>query len=261
MTISNATLDFSGPGTFARRILLNGSGANTIQADSGLLKLSGAISGSGGLTKAGLGTLAIGNTGNSYTGGTTIAAGTLQLQAAAALSSTSTVNIAGGAVLDLNGWSPALANLSGGGTVTNSKPYTTSTLSAAASGGAASFAAAIRDDGAGSVAVSVPNGGMLTLSNTANTFSGGLSVSGGTLGISADGNLGGPVSGVSLNNGTLLLGGSGSFTLASNRTISLAGSSSIDVVAGQTATIAGTERRHADEDRQRHLGVDRAQQL
>ena len=70
MSISNATLDFSDPGSFTRSIVLTGSGANTIQADSGVFKLSGVISGSGGLTKAGLGTLAISNPGNSYSGGT-----------------------------------------------------------------------------------------------------------------------------------------------------------------------------------------------
>ena len=51
VTISNATLEFSAPGTFARGISLSGSGANTIQADAGVMTLSGAISGSGGLTR------------------------------------------------------------------------------------------------------------------------------------------------------------------------------------------------------------------
>ena len=94
-----------------------------------------------------------------------------------------------GPSLDLNGFSPALANVSGGGAVTNSKLSTTSTLSAAYVGAAASYAAAIQD-GAGKVAMNVPGGGTLTLSNTANTYSGGTTVSG-TLSVSADGNLGG----------------------------------------------------------------------
>ena len=81
---------------------------------------------------------------------------------------------------------------------------------------------------------------MLTLSNTANTFSGGSTVNGGTLGISADGNLGSPASGVALNNGMLQLQGNTNFTLGSGRGISLAGSSSIDVVAGQSARSPAT---------------------
>ena len=60
------------------------------------------------------------------------------------------------------------------------------------------------------------------------------------MGISADGNLGAPASGVALNNGMLQLQGSTNFTLGSGRGISLAGNSSIDVVPGQSATIAGT---------------------
>jgi fibronectin-binding autotransporter adhesin len=239
VTIADATLDFSASGSFAQGISLSGSGTNVIQPDAGVMTLSGAVSGSGGLTKAGNGTLALSNGGNLYSGGTSVAAGILRLQAVTALGSTSPVTVAGGAELDLDGTSPTMANISGSGTVTNSALSTTSTLSAAYVGGTASFAAAIQD-GAGHIALSVPSGGLLTLGNTANTFSRGVSVSGGTLGISADGNLGGPASGVALNNGTLLLGGSTSFTLGSGRAISLAGNSSIDVVAGQSATIAGT---------------------
>ena len=238
VTISNATLDFSGAGTFARAISLTGSGVNTIQSDTGVMTLSGAIGGVGGLTKAGNGTLALGSAGNSYSGGTNVAAGSLQLQAAAALSSTSPITVAGGASLDLNGYGPSLANLSGNGIVTNSNSASRSTLSSAYVSGSASFAAAIQD-GAGQIALAVPAGGMLALSNPANTFSAGASVTGGTLGITADGNLGGPTSGVSLNNGTLLLGGTGNFTLASGRAISLTGSSVFDVVAGQSVSIAG----------------------
>ncbi len=238
VTISNATLDFSGAGTFARAISLTGSGVNTIQSDTGVMTLSGAIGGVGGLTKAGNGTLALGSAGNSYSGGTNVAAGSLQLQAAAALSSTSPITVAGGASLDLNGYGPSLANLSGNGIVTNSNSASPSTLSSAYVSGSASFAAAIQD-GAGQIALAVPAGGMLALSNPANTFSAGASVTGGTLGITADGNLGGPTSGVSLNNGTLLLGGTGNFTLASGRAISLTGSSVFDVVAGQSVSIAG----------------------
>ena len=102
----------------------------------------------------------------------------------------------------------------------------------------ATFAAAIQD-GAGKIAVNVPSGGMLTLCNTANTFSGGSTVTSGTLSVSANANLGGPASGVALNNSMLLMTGSTNFTLGSGRAISLTGSSSLDVVSGQSAAIAG----------------------
>ncbi len=238
LSISNATVDFSNPGTFIRSIVLSGSGANTIQADSGVFKLSGVISGSGGLTKAGLGTLAISNAGNSYGGGTNVAAGTLQLQAATAVSSASALAIAAGATLDLNGYSPTLPSISGSGssagTVTNSSS-TTSTLSPAYSGGTAGYAAAIQD-GAGQIALNVPSGGLLTLSNSANTYSGGTTVSG-TLSVAADGNLGASGGSVALTGGVLQA--TSGLTLNSSRAIALSGNAGIDVVAGQAMTVAG----------------------
>ena len=168
---------------------MTGANPNAIQVDSGTMTLSGAISGSGSLTKAGNATLALSNSANTFGGGANVVAGTLQIRSSTALPSASTVTVGGGAALDLYGSSPSLATISGAGTVTNNNPSTTSTLTAAYVGGAASYSAAIQD-GAGKIALSVPNGGMLTLSNTANAFSGGSSVTGGTLGISADGNLG-----------------------------------------------------------------------
>ncbi len=239
VTISNATLDFSGPGTLARThsIVLSGSGANIIQADSGLLVLGGPLSGSGGLTKTGLGTLAIGNELVSYGGGTYVNAGTLQARGANALASGGTLTVAAGGTADVYGNNQAISALLGSGTLTNSAWGSSATLSANGAGGA-TFAAAIQD-GAGKIAVNVPSGGMLTLCNTANTFSGGSTVTSGTLSVSADANLGGPASGVALNNSMLLMTGSTNFTLGSGRAISLTGSSSLDVVSGQSAAIAG----------------------
>ena len=234
VTISNAQLEFSGAGAFSGGISLSGSGGNTIQADTGVMTLSGAISGSGALTKTGNGTLAVSNSDNSFSGGTTVAAGTLQLAGANALSSTSAVTIAGGTLLDLNGFGLALANISGGGSVTNTSS-TTATLKAAYVGGTASFAAAIQD-GAGKVAVGVPAGGLLTLSNTANTYSGGTTISsGGTLSVSADANLG--AGSVSINGG--MLQATSGFTSNAGRNFALGGAAALDVASGQTLSIAG----------------------
>ena len=189
------------------------------------------------MTKAGNATLALSNAANTFGGGANVVAGTLQIRSSTALPSASSVTVGGGSV-DLYGTSPTLATISGAGTATNNNPSTTSTLTAAYIGGTASYSAAIQD-GTGKIVLYVPSGGMLTLSNTANTFSGGSSVGGGTLGISADGNLGGPASGVAFNNGTLQLQGNTNFTLGSSRAISLAGSSTINIVAGQSVAIAG----------------------
>ena len=68
-----------------------------------------------------------------------------------------------------------------------------------------------------------------------NTFTGGLTLAGGQLGISADANLGDSSSGIALAGGTLVP--SGSLAIASGRSISGAGS--LDIASGTTLTVNG----------------------
>jgi len=80
------------------------------------------IAGSGGFTQMGSGMTKLNNV-NTYTGNTTISAGTLQLGNVAAIPSgvsAGNVSVAAGATLDLNGFSTSVNGLSGSGTVTNS---------------------------------------------------------------------------------------------------------------------------------------------
>ena len=85
----------------------------TAQVDSGTSYITGVIAnggtGAGNLTKTGTGILQLSGN-NTYTGATTINAGTLQLGASNVLSQNSTVNIAGG-TLNLNGNSNKVGNL------------------------------------------------------------------------------------------------------------------------------------------------------
>jgi autotransporter-associated beta strand protein len=83
------------------RILSDGTDSNTI---------TGPISGTGGLVKAGTGTLTLTNATNSYSGGTTVSAGTLRLGASNALPSGGAVTVAGGN-LDLNGSNQTISSL------------------------------------------------------------------------------------------------------------------------------------------------------
>ena len=126
-----ATLSASGSLTLNRKrgMLLGpaaGSGsANLDVASAATLSYAGVIAdnapGSGGIVKTGSGTLYLAGA-NTYTGGTTIARGMLQLGNAGALAG-GPVAINAAATLDLNGYSAAIANLSGSGLLSdNSAP-------------------------------------------------------------------------------------------------------------------------------------------
>lgn len=87
-------------------------------AGAGNTTLSGVISNAGGISKDGSGTLVLSGA-NTYTGTTTLNSGTTQLQGAGTLGgiSASAVTVNGGATLDLNGTSPVIGSLAGGGSV------------------------------------------------------------------------------------------------------------------------------------------------
>ena len=114
ITVGNEALTLRGSGIASDGALRNISGNNTwqgavtlgniarIQSDSGTLTLSAAISGAYSLTKSGAGTLTLSAV-NTFTGATTISAGTLTYGINNALYS-GTVTIASGATLDLNGY-------------------------------------------------------------------------------------------------------------------------------------------------------------
>ena len=73
---------------------------------------TGAISGTGPVTKAGTGTLTLANT-NTYTGNTFVSGGLLNIATPVALPAASAINLTGAsnATLNLEGWSQTLANL------------------------------------------------------------------------------------------------------------------------------------------------------
>jgi autotransporter-associated beta strand protein/T5SS/PEP-CTERM-associated repeat protein len=78
---------------------------------------SSAFSGTGGLTKAGSGTLTL-NGANTYTGPTVVNTGTLQAGIANAFAPGSAHTIASGATLDLNNLNQTIGSLAGAGNVT-----------------------------------------------------------------------------------------------------------------------------------------------
>ena len=74
------------------------------------------MSGTGGLSKIGAGTLTLSGSG-SYSGATAVNAGTLQGGATNAFSSSSAFTVGSGATLDLNSFSQTIGSLAGAGNV------------------------------------------------------------------------------------------------------------------------------------------------
>ena len=156
--------------------------------------LSGAISGPGGLSKIGAGTLTLSGQ-STYTGATGVNAGTLQAGAANAFSPFSAFTVASGATLNLASLNQTIGSLAGAGSVT----LGSASLTTGNDNTSTTFSGVI--SGAGGLA-KIGNG-ILTLTG-ANTFTGGTTLNSG--GLVVNGSL---ASGITVNGG--VLSGSGSF--------------------------------------------------
>jgi len=96
--------------------LTNGNAIFNVGGTSLTLSNS-AISGTGGLTKTGAGTLVLHGM-NTFTGNTTVSAGLLALVGAGALNSSASISVSDGATLDVGGRSDGKLTLNGGQTLT-----------------------------------------------------------------------------------------------------------------------------------------------
>lgn len=252
LTLNGGTLQPTAALTSARQVTL-GAGGGTFNTTSGNITLSTAITGSGGLTKAGTGILTVSGA-NSYMGGTTINAGTLRLATGASLPTTGALTVNGG-TLDFNGNNVTIGSLAGaGGTLS----LGASTLTVAEAG-STTFAGTLTGTGG----VNKTGTGILNLTG-ANTYTGPTSVTGGRLAINGSitsnvtvgsgGNLGGAgtITGSVNNSGTLAPGNSigtlsvvGSYTQAAGSTYQVesnaTGQADLINVSGApgTATING----------------------
>lgn len=252
------------------------SSANTLTLSSGNVTVASgvnatinqAISGSGGFTKLGVGTLTLGGA-NAYSGATTISAGTLRLSLGTAIPDSSAVSANAGATFDLNNNNETIGSLSGAGTVNlgsgllTTGGLNTSTTHSGVIGGAGG-------------SLTKTGTGTLTLSG-ANTYTGGTTISAGTFALGASDRLAdtgsvnvasgatfslggfneivGALSGagnVSLGSGTLtagdgssttfsgvISGTNGNFTKAASGTVTLSGA---NTYSGATTVSAGTLR-------------------
>lgn len=115
LSFNGGTLKIMDTVSMSRLITLN-AGGGTFDTNSQNLTLSGVIDGSGRLTKTGLGTLYL-NAANTYTGGTTVSSGTLQVGIDNGLPSSGAVSVGQEGTLALSDYAQAVASYSGSGTL------------------------------------------------------------------------------------------------------------------------------------------------
>lgn len=221
----NFAINLPDGSTFALGVNLSAAGTLMKTIQSGTTTLTGAISGAGGLTQSGTGTTILPNA-ESYTGPTTVSAGTLQIDTSLAAGSTVNVGAAG--------------TLTGAGTVLGKATMTGNGTINFGSGGNIVGALGVTGgnwSGTGTV------GGLVT--SSAGTFNltgnlnapAGLSITGGTW--AGAGNVAGTVNYASNSNSTFsgIITGGGTLTKAGTSTLILNGSGSY---TGATIINAGT---------------------
>jgi autotransporter-associated beta strand protein len=174
-----------------------GSGGATFDTNGNNVTLASALSGTGGLTKIGTGTLTVSGSG-SYLGATNVNAGTLKAGATNAFSSASAYTIAAGATLDIADFDQTIGSLAGAGTVDDGD-FTTHTLTTGGNSTSTTFTGTL-SNGSGVLALVKTGSGTFTLSGV-NTYTGGTSITGGLINFSAASNFGSGA--ITLNGGGL----------------------------------------------------------
>ncbi|MGJ3243792.1 MAG: beta strand repeat-containing protein [Opitutales bacterium] len=221
-TVGNATLSLTGA--------LNGNGNSLTVDGGGNTQVSGNISNLSGLTKNGSATLTLSGA-NTYTGTTTVNAGTLAVTGGSAIADTGLVTTAGG-TFAVNG-SERIGRLTGSTGNTTLASGQTLTL-----GDATTFGYAAGISGAGGL--TKQGSGTFNLSGT-NTYTGTTTVNAGTLAVTggsaiADTGLVTTAGGTFAVNGSetigRLTGSTGNTTLASGQTLTLGDATTFGYAAG-----------------------------
>ncbi len=233
---SGATLTLSGGGetigslagagnvVLGYTLTTGGNGNNT--------SFSGVISsiGTNGIVKNGSGTFTLTGA-NSYTGSTTINAGSLAISGSGSAGSGSSTTIASGATLSSSAATLTLGSLAGAGTLS----FGANAVSAGGNNASTTFSGAFGNSSSGTF--SKTGTGTLTLSGSSSGSDAAIQVSGGgRLVIAGDGNLGGGT--LSISGSTLQVTGSDTIDNA----ITLTGTATVQVDSGATLSgaIGGT---------------------
>jgi outer membrane autotransporter protein len=213
--------------TSSKAVTLN-TGGGTFLADAGTSSiLSGVIGGLGSFTKEGSGTLALSGN-NTYSGATTVASGTLQAGSSTAFSGNSAFIVT--SLLDLHGFSNTIGSLSGNGTVTNNGAAP-AVLTVANNN--TTFGGIVED---GTARLGLTKSGTATLILTGNnTYSGGTTISGGTLQL-GNGGASGSIVGNVVDNGVFAINRSNTYTFAGN----ISGAGAFHQLGAGTTILTGT---------------------
>ncbi|MGO9115577.1 MAG: beta strand repeat-containing protein [Thermoguttaceae bacterium] len=206
---NNGTLNVNGSGTISGNILnYDALGVNISDTQT----FSGTISGTGSVTMAGSGTLILTGNNSGSSGDTTVVAGTLEAASPAALpgytTATDSVSVQSGATL---------AVAAGGANAWNQNETYALTQSDDFLGGASlgidtgsstfSYGASISDTTTGPLALVALGSGTLILTGIDNTFSGGTTIVGATVQLGSATALGATTGSLTVDGGTLNLGG------------------------------------------------------
>ena len=217
-SISGGTLDLTSNGSSpANHVFAIARGQGSVD----LNVLAGVADGSAAgqsLVKSGSGILQLSGA-DTYTGSTQLQAGTLVLGSSAAIPTASSVTISGG-TLNLGGYAATAAALT----------MQAGQISGSGIISAASFnlqSGTIAGSLGGSGSLSKTTGGTVTIT-ASNGYTGGTTLSGGVLAVSADNNLGAASAALTLDGGTLQVQGT-SFTSTSRLVYSTSNGGAIDV--------------------------------
>lgn len=243
LALQGSTLDASGAGTLdvgtATAITLGGlQGSNVFSLENNLgaaiavsvgnsgsdTTFAGVLRGKGSLVKVGAGKLTLSNVDSDYSGGTTLGAGTLNINADGALGAAGPLGFTGDATLQ----AAAPLNLGEDRTVSLG-PGVTGTFDTQ------SHAVSIAGPIVGEGNLSKRGAGILTLAGT-NTYSGDTVVNEGILSVDSGSRLGTGAA-VSLGGGTLRIAGTTGFI--TTKSLTVAGASTVDVSNPAGAVWAG----------------------
>jgi fibronectin-binding autotransporter adhesin len=175
MTAATSNLTLDCPVALAEANIWNIASTRT-------LAIGGQISGAFGITKLGTGTAVLSSTANNYTGTTTVTAGTLKLGTSNVIPNGAGVgSVVLNGTLDVNGALDRINGLTGSGFVDNTAVGTSGTLEIGNNNVSSTFNGILRNTGSGATLNLAKVGTGTSILTGANTLSGTVSVSSGTL--------------------------------------------------------------------------------